>query len=130
MYRLSYLTWSSQTILWIITYGLYISTYLLDTATLPRDGGDTLYLHLSSLYTTPDERIQGARPPTPELLNLGLLPIPPIRRYADFADICRYDIGDDTISATYIFTVTIPDKPSALPISYRQIVDDIGETGK
>jgi hypothetical protein len=34
------------------------------------------------------------------------------------------------LSATYIFAVTIPDKPSALPISYRQIVDDIGETGK
>ncbi|KAN0074057.1 hypothetical protein V8E54_007994 [Elaphomyces granulatus] len=32
--------------------------------------------------------------------------------------------------ATYIFAVTIPDKASALPISYRQIVDDIGETGK
>jgi len=41
-----------------------------------------------------------------------------------------FDIGDDTISATYIFAVTIPDKASALPISYRQIVDDIGETGK
>jgi len=29
-----------------------------------------------------------------------------------------------------IFAVTIPDKASALPISYGQIVDDIGETGK
>ena len=40
------------------------------------------------------------------------------------------NIGDDTISATLFLSRYIPDKPSALPISYRQISADIGETGK
>jgi hypothetical protein len=34
---------------------------------------------------------------------------------------------DEIISATYIFADTVPDEPSALPIS---LVDDIGKTGK
>jgi len=58
------------------------------------------------------------------------------RAVPDFAGSPILPISEWQISAPiryrrhFFFPDTVPDKPSALPISYRQISADIGETGK
>src|SRR5882762_2695195 len=68
--------------------------------------------------------------------QIAFLHISSSRAVPDFAGSPILPISEWQISAPiryrrhFFFPDTVPDKPSALPISYRQISADIGETGK